>query len=183
MSRFILVHKYSGLSLVVLIVRLIRPKKYMTLIQTVSLPVTQTQFQHQTSVPSLEAVKGQSGTNKETDWCRKQWTSIRVVSPLSRMDCSSRKPALVQDTDYMVEKTYHLAPYFGALGAYLMPPWPIQSSTGISIHQNDRWTWPSTHVIFHLVKKDISIGQATPTDNMDEQTYHLTPSWSFFRPI
>ena len=31
------------------------------------------------------------------------------------------KPALVQDTDYVVEKTYHLAQYFGAFGAYLMP--------------------------------------------------------------
>ena len=26
-----------------------------------------------------------------------------------------------KDTDYMVEKTYHLAPYLGAFGAYLMP--------------------------------------------------------------
>ena len=33
----------------------------------------------------------------------------------------SLKPALVQDTDYMVEKNYQLAPYVATLGAYLMP--------------------------------------------------------------
>ena len=31
---------------------------------------------------------------------------------------SARKPALVQDTDYMFEKTY---PYWGPFGAYFMP--------------------------------------------------------------
>ena len=32
------------------------------------------------------------------------------------------KPALVQDIDYMVEKTYHdIAQYLGPFGAYLMP--------------------------------------------------------------
>ena len=36
--------------------------------------------------------------------------------------------ALVQDTDYMVEKTYHLAPYLGPIGAYLKSQWPIQGS-------------------------------------------------------
>ena len=35
-------------------------------------------------------------------------------------DCA-RKPALLQDTEYMVEKTYHVTPYLGAFGAYLMP--------------------------------------------------------------
>ena len=39
---------------------------------------------------------------------------------------SPRKPALVQDTNYMVEKTYHIytiyiAPYLDDFGAYLMP--------------------------------------------------------------
>ena len=29
---------------------------------------------------------------------------------------SASKPALIQYTNYMVEKTYHIAPYFGALG-------------------------------------------------------------------
>ena len=34
------------------------------------------------------------------------------------VDGSTHKPALVQDTNYMVEKTYHIAPYLGAFGAY-----------------------------------------------------------------
>ena len=35
---------------------------------------------------------------------------------------SASKPALRQDTGYMVEKTYlDIAPYLGAFGAYLMP--------------------------------------------------------------
>ena len=38
------------------------------------------------------------------------------------VDGSASKTALRQDTGYMVEKTYlDIAPYFGALGAYLMP--------------------------------------------------------------
>ena len=37
------------------------------------------------------------------------------------IDGSARKPALRQDTGFMVEKTYHdIAPYLGAFGAYLM---------------------------------------------------------------
>ena len=35
---------------------------------------------------------------------------------------SASKPALRQDTGYMVEKTYlDIAPYLGAFGAYVMP--------------------------------------------------------------
>ena len=38
------------------------------------------------------------------------------------VDGSASKPALRQDTSYMVEKTYpNIAPYLGAFGAYLMP--------------------------------------------------------------
>ena len=38
------------------------------------------------------------------------------------VDGSASKPALRQDTSYMVEKTYpDIAPYLGAFGAYLMP--------------------------------------------------------------
>ena len=38
------------------------------------------------------------------------------------VDGSTYKPALRQDTGYMVEKTYlDIAPYLGAFGAYLMP--------------------------------------------------------------
>ena len=36
------------------------------------------------------------------------------------IDSSACKPALIQDTEYMVEKTYHIAPYLGAFWAYLM---------------------------------------------------------------
>ena len=36
--------------------------------------------------------------------------------------CSASKPALRQDTGFMVEKTYYnIAQYLGAFGAYLMP--------------------------------------------------------------
>ena len=38
------------------------------------------------------------------------------------IDGSARKPALIQDTGYMVEKTYHdIAPYLVAFEVYLMP--------------------------------------------------------------
>ena len=38
------------------------------------------------------------------------------------MDGSARKPALIQDIGYMVEKTNNdIAPYLVAFGAYLMP--------------------------------------------------------------
>ena len=38
------------------------------------------------------------------------------------VDGPASKPALRQDTGYMVEKTYlDIAPYLGAFGAYLMP--------------------------------------------------------------
>ena len=39
-----------------------------------------------------------------------------------KVDGSASKPALRQDTGYMVEKTYlDMATYLGAFGAYLMP--------------------------------------------------------------
>ena len=38
------------------------------------------------------------------------------------VDGSASTPALIQDTGYMVEKTYlDIAPYLGAFDAYLMP--------------------------------------------------------------
>ena len=37
------------------------------------------------------------------------------------VDGSASKPSLVLDTNYMVEKTYHIATYLGAFGASLMP--------------------------------------------------------------
>ena len=40
-----------------------------------------------------------------------------VIILLQGIDNSARKTALVQDTNYMVEKTYYIAPYVGAFGA------------------------------------------------------------------
>ena len=33
----------------------------------------------------------------------------------------ARKPALVHDTDYLVEKIYHLSLYFGPFEAFIVP--------------------------------------------------------------
>ena len=55
------------------------------------------------------------------------------------IDGSARKPALLQDTDYMVDKTYKVVPCYGLFGAYLMPQWPIQGLKLVSINQNHRW--------------------------------------------
>ena len=41
------------------------------------------------------------------------------------IDGSTRKPALGQDTDYMVEKTYNLEPYFDPFEAYFRLQLPI----------------------------------------------------------
>ena len=40
---------------------------------------------------------------------------------LQGIDGSACKPAHVQDIDYMVEKTYHLATYLDPFGVFLMP--------------------------------------------------------------
>ena len=46
----------------------------------------------------------------------------KTISTQGMVDGSASKPALRQDTGYMVEKTYFdIAPYLGAFGAYLMP--------------------------------------------------------------
>ena len=36
------------------------------------------------------------------------------VNKQNKVDGSASKPALVQDANYMVEKTYHILPYLGA---------------------------------------------------------------------
>ena len=56
-------------------------------------------------------------------WGRSVHRVLALYSRLSQgIDGSARKPALRQDTGYVVEKTYHdIAPYLGAFGAYLMP--------------------------------------------------------------
>ena len=49
-------------------------------------------------------------------------SDIYIYIYLQGIDGSLRKPALMQDTGYMVEKTYHdTAPYLGAFRVYLMP--------------------------------------------------------------
>ena len=50
------------------------------------------------------------------------------------VDGSASKPALRQDTGYMVDKTYYdIATYLGVSGAYLMPQCPIYVLTGVFI--------------------------------------------------
>ena len=55
----------------------------------------------------------------------KFWGPYKCIyqnSSKGMVDGSASKPALRQDTGYMVEKTYpDIAPYLGAFGAYLMP--------------------------------------------------------------
>ena len=47
---------------------------------------------------------------------------IALIIRQRMVDGSASKPALKQDTGYIVEKTYlDIAPYLGAFGAYLMP--------------------------------------------------------------
>ena len=47
---------------------------------------------------------------------------MKTIIKQGMVDGSASKPALRQDTGYMVEKTYpDIAPYLGAFGAYLMP--------------------------------------------------------------
>ena len=47
---------------------------------------------------------------------------VKIYEKQGMVDGSASKPALRQDTGYMVEKTYLvIAPYVGAFGAYLMP--------------------------------------------------------------
>ena len=60
------------------------------------------------------------------------------------VDGSASKPALRQDTGYMVEKTYHvIAPYLGAFGAYLMP----------------QWFWSKTTPTDYMVEKSDNLAQ------------------------
>ena len=59
-------------------------------------------------------ISGHSDTDTDSDW------KSQVLE--QGIDGSARKPALRQDTGYMVEKNYlDIAPHLGALGAYVMP--------------------------------------------------------------
>ena len=61
--------------------------------------------------------------DREVDKTLKQTNTLTHLPTLTQgIDGSARKPALRQDTGYMVEKTYHdIAPYLRAFGAYVMP--------------------------------------------------------------
>ena len=55
-------------------------------------------------------------------WIPYQFFGGGLFENIQGIGGSARKPALIQDTGYMVEKTYFdIAPYLGAFGAYLMP--------------------------------------------------------------
>ena len=53
------------------------------------------------------------------------WRSTHVIFHLFKKPLVLVKKTL---TDYMVEKTYHLAQYLGPFGAYVMPQGPKQGS-------------------------------------------------------
>ena len=59
----------------------------------------------------------------------------------------------------MVKTTYHIAPYLGAFGAYLMPLLPINGSKGVSIYKNDCW-----NVIVKSCYLPLVLVKTTPTD-------------------
>ena len=78
------------------------------------------------------------------------------------IDGSARKPALRQDTGYMVEETYHdIAPYLGAFGAYLIPQRP-NGLKCVSMYKNHRWNLVVNSRYFPSVQKAISFGQKRP---------------------
>ena len=52
-----------------------------------------------------------------------------------RIDGSSRKPLLIQDTEYVVEKTYNLAQYLGTFGASVT----LTGLKSVLIYQKDCW--------------------------------------------
>ena len=52
------------------------------------------------------------------DQCRIGHETPLIYLSTGVVDSSASKP--VQDTNYMVEKTYHRAPYLRAFGAYFM---------------------------------------------------------------
>ena len=66
------------------------------------------------------------------------------------VDGSASKPALAQDTNYVVEKKYHIAPYLVAFGAYLK---------GVSMYQNDRWNVAVNSYYHTFGQKTVSFGQ------------------------
>ena len=79
------------------------------------------------------------------------------------VDGSAAKPALIQDTGYMVEKTYlDITPYLGAFGVYLMLSNSDMVQKCFHIQKTIVGMWRSTHVIFHLVKKPLVLVKNNP---------------------
>ena len=88
--------------------------------------------------------------------------TLLLANFIQGIDGSARKPALVQDTECMVDKTYIIAPYLGAFGVYLTPQWPTYGSKGVSIYQNDNWNVAVNWRYVTSDQKDISFGQKQP---------------------
>ena len=90
-------------------------------------------------------------------------------------DGSAHKPKLVQDTHYMVEKTYQLTPYLDPFRAYLMPQFPIKGSKSVSIYQNGCWNVVVNSSYFYSGQKNICFCQKRHQKNntMVEKLYHL----------
>ena len=96
------------------------------------------------------------------------------------VDGSASKPALRQDTKYMVEKTYHdIAPYLGAFGG-LFNASVTQIWLKRSCHIQKRSLERGGQLMFHLVKKPLVLVKNDPN-----RLYGLEnlPFSSIFRPF
>ena len=73
-------------------------------------------------LPSLGAFLGITGylTTGNCGPFLRGFSSNVHFKTVQGMDGSARKPALLHDTDYIVEKTHHLASYFGSFEAYYL---------------------------------------------------------------
>ena len=92
------------------------------------------------------------------------WQPYMIDSPPTA-DTRGRqllKPALVQDTDNEVDKTYHLAQYVGPFEAYLELQWPLYGSKGVSVHQKDWWNVAVNSRYLKSSQKTITFGQKQP---------------------
>ena len=108
--------------------------------------------------------------------------------PSSRL--AGKNFTIIQIFIYMAEKTYHLAPYLGAFGAYLMPQRPIQVSKGGSIYQSNLWNVAVNSQYLPSGQKAISFGQKRPrktkfhhNSNLDLYGCENLSSSTIFRPF
>ena len=66
----------------------------------------------------------------------------KVQANQQGIDGSARKPALIQDTGYIVEKTYpDIAPYLGVFGAYLIQKLLLECSSQLTLS----YIWSKSH--------------------------------------